>query len=314
MFKKKNTISKLILKYTDRPAYKIYKWELANYKDIEFKRFLTGAMRLSNLNRIKEYANANKELNFNHSGNAGDIVYAFAIIKKIHELTGVPCNLYFRLNQPLLISAGYKHPLGNVMLNQKMVDMLIPLIQAQIYINKCGVSTDQEIAIDLDFFRAGFVPQDKGNIAHWCGYITGINPDLWKSWITVKPNMDYAGTIILARSERYRNVMIDHSFLAKYDNVKFLGVESEFNDIKQLIPNIEWVKVDNFLEMARIIAGCKFFIGNQSFPFSIAEALKVPRVLEVSLDVINVVPEGPGGHDFLFQDHFESLIDQLNKM
>lgn len=67
-----------------------------------------------------------------------------------------------------------------------------------------------------------------------------------------------------------------------------------------------------FLELAEIIAVCKLFIGNQSFPFSIAEGLKIQRILELSTDIINVVPEGKGGYDVLFQYHFESLASDLS--
>ncbi|MDN5285064.1 MAG: hypothetical protein JWR38_1338 [Mucilaginibacter sp.] len=309
--KKKSFISKYWLKYTDRVSYKKYKWELANYKTAQFTNFLTSFNQLNTPARIKELADTNHQINFNHSGNAGDIIYALPTIKKIAETTKVPTNLYLRPNQPLKISADKTHPLGNVMLNEKSIEMLEPLISSQPYIDQYGALTNQLIDIDLDYFRAGLVPQDKGNIAHWCAYITGVNPVLWQKWLTVEPDLSFKNDVVIARSERYRNILINHKFLRNYDRLKFIGVESEFKDIRKYIPNIEWVQVSDFLQMAQIIAGCKFFIGNQSFPFSIAEALKVPRILEVSLEVINVIPEGENGYDFLFQDHFEALVKEL---
>jgi hypothetical protein len=310
--KKRNLVSKFWLKHTDKQGYKEYKWLVANYKNQEFIRFVTEGQKLSNFKKISDFAAVNKIINFNHSGNSGDIIYALPTLSEIYEITGADINIYFKLNQPLKLAHGFTHPLGNVMLNQKMVDMLIPLIGSQPYIKDCGANADHNIDIDLDYFRAGAIPQDKGNIAHWCGYITGVNPVLWKKWLHVTPNREYKDQIVIARSERYRNPLIDFSFLSKYDNLVFIGVKSEYDDIVKSIPNIKWLQVDDFLQMAQIIAGCKFFIGNQSFPFSIAEGLKVPRVLEVSFDVINVVPEGEGGYDFFFQDHFEALVDRLN--
>jgi hypothetical protein len=41
--------------------------------------------------------------------------------------------------------------------------------------------------------------------------------------------------------------------------------------------------------------------------------LKVPRILEISFEVINVIPEGENGYDFFFQEHFESLVELLDK-
>lgn len=312
MFKKRNIISKLWLKYADRPAYITYKWDLANYNDVQQTNFLIGSQKLRNIDKIKAVADNTGKLNLMHSGNAGDIIYALPSIKKIYEITRVPVNLYLRLNQPSKIQAFRAHPLGNIMLNQKMADMLFPLIRNQEYINSAEVYTDQTIDIDLDYFRAGFIPMNTGNIARWCGYITGVSPDLWKKWLNVHPDTTYAESIIIARSGRYHNETIDYSFINQYNNLKFIGVKSEYDDIKQYIPKMEWVEIENFMQMAQIIAGCKFFIGNQSFPYSIAEALKVPRILEVAFDVINVVPEGENGHDFFLQDHFEWLVKSLN--
>ncbi len=313
MFRKRNLVSKLWLKYTDRRAYKDYKWDLNNYKQFQFTQFLTGADKLNNAGKIQAVAAAKHRLNLTHSGNAGDIIYALPTIKKIKELTGVPIHLYFRLGKPMDLPLYHSHPLGNVMLNQKMADMLFPLIRLQPYIDKCEVYQNEEIDIDLDYFRSGLVPMSKGNIARWCSYITGVTPQLWKKWLDIEPDRSFSNSIVIARSGRYQNKDIDYSFLNAYENLKFIGVESEYNDMKRFLPGIEWVQMNDFLQMARVIAGCKFFIGNQSFPYSIAEALKVPRILEVAFDVINVVPEGEGGHDFFFQEHLEWLVQDLVK-
>lgn len=310
MFKKKNLISKLWLKFTDKHAYKDYKWDLANYHQAQFTNFLTGQNKVKSISQIKPIADATHKINLIHSGNAGDIIYALPTIKKIHELTGAATNLFFRLGRRVNLPNYNIHPLGGVMLNQKMADLLIPLIRSQPYINICEVYNGQTIDIDLDYFRSGLIPTH-GNIARWCSYVTGVSPDLWKQWLSAVPDMDYADTVIIARSGRYFNRAIDYGFLNKYPKLVFLGIESEYQAIKQSLPGIPWVQVTDFLQMAQIIAGCKFFIGNQSFPYSLAEALKKPRILEVSFEVTNVMPEGEGGHDFFFQEHFEWLVENL---
>lgn len=311
MFKKRSPLSKLWLKFSDRPKYKTYKWEYQNYKATEYTNFLLGSERLTNINAIKNLTDVTKQLNVSHSGNAGDIIYALPTLKRIYEVTGVRINMYFILGKPLKLSNQLTHPLGNVMLNEAMANMLTPLITQQPYINHCEIYKDQKIHIDLDYFRAGLIRQDRGNIARWCSYITGVSPQLWKSWITVTPLTGFKDAIVIARSSRYRNKVIDYSFLKKYPVLKFVGVKDEFEDMKRTLPNLEWIEVDDFLELAKIIAGCKLFIGNQSFPYAIAEGLKAPRVLEICFDVINVVPEGENGYDFLFQDHFENLVEEL---
>jgi len=309
--KKKNFISKLLLKYTSKEAYKRYKWDMVNYAQTELTDYLIGSKKLTNIHKIKEAAAKEGHLNFTHSGNAGDIMYALPTIKRIQELTGVPVNLLLKLGRPMNLPNYSEHPMGSVMLNQKAADMLTPLISTQSYINSCGVYADQLIHIDLDFFRSRLVPQNRGNIARWCGYVTGVSPILYQNWLTVEPDTAYKDTIVLARSSRYQNKGIDHSFLSKYPNLVFLGVESEYKAVQKMLPNIKWQPVNDFLQMAQIIAGCKLFIGNQSFPFAIAEGLKVPRLLEVSYEVINVVPEGENAYDFFFQEHFEWLVEDL---
>jgi len=312
MFKKLNIFEKLWLKHTDRPRYKDYKWELKNYNQKELSSFITGTKRLTTLEQIKAITDLNGFINISHSGNAGDVIYALPTIKRIHEITGASVNLYLRLGKPLVLSGYNAHPMGNVMLNQRMAEMLIALLKEQSYITICEIHAEQPIHIDMDYFRAGNIPLDKGNIARWCSYVTGVSPELWKPWLSVEPDLDYSDKIILSRSERYRNSTINYKFLSNYPNVLFVGVETEFNDIKKTLPNIEWLQVSDFMELAQIVAGCKFFIGNQSFPFSLAEALKIPRILEPTFEVIDVVPEGENAYDFFFQDHLESLVSQLN--
>jgi len=84
--------------------------------------------------------------------------------------------------------------------------------------------------------------------------------------------------------------------------------------MRKFVPDIEYRPVQNFLELAEIIAGCKFFIGNQSFPFSLAEALKVNRVLEVYYSCPNVIVEGRNAFDFCFQPQFELIVQKLNTL
>jgi hypothetical protein len=312
MFKKRNLVSRLWLKHTDKIRYKQYKWELKNQKQLAFANFINDADKLTSPAKIKEYAAQKGCIRVSHSGNAGDVIYALPTIEAMRKMTNARIELYLRLGQPLVLSGYNTHPLGNVMLNERMAEMLIKLLEPQPYIDFIGIHTDQLIDIDLDYFRAGGIPLDKGNIARWCSYLTGVNPILYKSWLTVEPDPAYADTIVMARSERYRNYTINYKFMNKYANIVFIGVESEYNDIKKTLPGIKWVQVDDFMQMARIIKGAKFFIGNQSFPFSIAEGLKVPRILETSFDVINVVPEGEDGYDFFFQEHLESLVQMLD--
>ncbi|HEY0055613.1 MAG TPA: hypothetical protein VGB63_09675 [Pedobacter sp.] len=295
------------MKIADRRAYKKYKFQLQEEKWRRKADFFSAHNSNKSLRDLKGL----ETIGVVHSGNSGDIIYSLPSLLKINELTGRKFNFLLKLNQPHNIGEHYSHPLGQVMLNEKMIAMLTPLLESQEYIEKCEVYYDQVIDIDLDGFRKAGILLDRGDIGRWCGYTIGINPDLYIPWLSVEPDIAFNGSIVISRSERYRNSCIDYSFIAKYEKVFFVGVKAEYDDLKKLLPTIKWIELQDFLKLAQIIAGCKLFIGNQSFPFSIAEGLKVPRVLETYAFSPNVVPQGPNGYDFYFQNHFEDLVSSL---
>tara|TARA_B100000780_G_C20672900_1_gene267785 strand:+ start:54 stop:314 length:261 start_codon:yes stop_codon:yes gene_type:complete len=76
---------------------------------------------------------------------------------------------------------------------------------------------------------------------------------------------------------------------------------------------IVFFKPSFFLEMANIIKSSKFFIGNSSVAFPIAEALKVRKLLEACPDFPVLQISGKYGYDFYYQPHFKKLFNYLNK-
>ena len=305
---KTNLIAQTWWRFTNKKQYRMYKQQL--YED-KINSFLTENKVLT-IDEIKVIAAQNGKLNFLHTGNAGDIIYALPVIKQLHQIVNVPLNLILKLNEPLRLGKGMVHPLNNVMLNTGIADFLKPLLASQPYISNYEIYTDQQIDVNLSLFRKAGIRQDRGSIARWNFYTTGVTANLNEPWLFVEPDTSYANRIVVARSQRYNNPIIDYSFLSQYNDVVFIGVKAEYENIKAFVPHIKWVQVNNFLEMARIIAGGKFFIGNQSFPFSLAEALKVPRILENYHAAPNVIVEGANAYDFYFQNHFEYLVKQLN--
>lgn len=306
--KKKKGLAKLWLKLSDREKYLQYKVERWAYGQ---KNFID-ENKVPTPDDIKALAKKRGEINFLHDGNAGDIIYSLPTIRAVKRLTGVPVHLHLRLNQPHGIPSHHTHPLGRVMLNEKMFHMLRPLLESQEYLDSCRVYEQQTIDMDLNTFRSAGILLDRGNIARWYNYVTGLHPDLSEAWLEAKPSPDSAGHIVIARSSRYRNPYINYRFLSRYKQVIFLGVESEYEDMRQQIPQMRWVTVEDFRQMAELIAGARVFIGNQSFPFAIAEGLKVKRILETSVEAPNVIPEGGQAYDFYFQPHFEWLTEYLS--
>ena len=293
-FKKKSPLAKMLLKAKDVESFKNYK----------FLQQLTKAPQPINLDVPQKAA-----YHFKHSGNAGDIIYA---LPAIYALAG-KSNIHLHLNPGQPGRYGKKpHPLGNLMLNEKMIQLLQPLLLAQKNIVECTVYQPQQaIDFDLDLIRRYPFPLNRGNISRWYFHLFAINADLGQPWLSVVPDTGMNEYIVVARSQRYQAPGIDYSFLKGFQKVLFIGVEAELKEMQQLVPTIEYRPVKDFLEMAQVIAGSKLFIGNQSFPFSIAEGLKIKRLLEVYHLSPNVNVEGLNGFDFCYQPQFEKLVQKL---
>ncbi len=268
--------------------------------------------KISNIKKSQEI------LNFKHSGHLGDLIYSLPTAISLSENRQNSFNFFVDIKKKSVYKDNQEHFGGGKMLNEKTFTMLKPLLEQQSYIKSVGIfdentnDTNSNMDYNLDIFRELPIFLNRGNIAKWYSYAFGAYFDLSNAWISVIPNKQYQENIILARSQRYNNPHIDYTFLSKYENIIFLGVENEYQTMKKKIPNLIFKEVNNFLEMAQIIAGCKFFIGNQSFPYALAEALKVPRLLEIFYQNPNVIPNGNNGYDFYFQYHFENLVKKLN--
>lgn len=296
------------LKWTDRPAYIQRKlaWE-AWTRDRRYERDSAAATvwtaelpaRLAALRR-------EPVAHFRHSGNAGDLIYALPALRAL--AAGRPARLTLRLHQPGLYPAA--HPLGNVMLNEGMAARLRPLLLAQSYLQTVDTGEGDEAGYDLDLFRQLPLPFDRGDIVRWYFYVFNVFPDPALPWLTVAGDQRYADSIVLARSERYHNPNLHFEFLRAYPRVVFVGVEQEYRLMQAQIPQLEWVPVPDFLALAQVIAGARLFVGNQSFPYALAEAMKVPRILEMYYRAPNVVIHGPRGHDVYFQAQFEEVVRQ----
>ncbi|SFC68626.1 hypothetical protein SAMN05421780_10886 [Flexibacter flexilis DSM 6793] len=296
--KKLNFAQKFLLKL-NRPADYMY------YK--QMRKFLTSKEFNQKYLSVVSPPKVADTVSFKHSGNVGDIIYALPsiIALSMHK----PSHLYLHLNQK---GCSKDHPLGGVMLNEKIAEMIKPLLEAQPYINSVGIYDGQQpVTYNLDLFRELPVSSCLGDISRWYFQIFDTNYDLSRAWIQAIPNNNYKDTIVWARSERYQNPHLDFSFLAQYPKIVFVGLDHEYQLAKKQVPNIEHVKVKDFLELAQLIAGAKLFIGNQSFPYALAEAMKVPRILELCYYTPNVVIHGENGYDTYFQANLEKRISAL---
>lgn len=227
-----------------------------------------------------------------HSGNVGDLLYAMPSVKAIGG-----GELRLELNHPAKYPhAGY-HPCGMVRMTERMADMVTPLLAAQPYIGGVSVWNGEAVDIDLDRFR-----ELGGSRQHLAERHAMLFPevavDLESPWLLNDADWTYRDAVVVNRTFRYRHPDMEHGWRALNDvdhRIVFLGLPDEFADFKRLVPRAEHVVTGDFLQSARIIAGCLLFAGNQSSCWAMAEGLKVPRLLERFPRCPNCDPRGANG-------------------
>ena len=236
-------------------------------------------------------------LKFKHSGNAGDIIYSLNAIRSACILYDKDAILYLKLDEPIQLHPSFKHPLGGVMLNRYMFDNLRPLLLECDFIEDVVIYTNQKVDYDLDSFRKIGFNLGAGDIKKWYLY---AHPELQYHYSNEQVfckslNKNYwpGDFIVLNRSERYNNGQIDYSILNQVQlPIYFVGTDTEFAIMKNIVWDLQHKKVANFLELKDFIAYSKLFIGNQSMCYSIAEQVDTNRLLEVFFGCPNVITEG----------------------
>lgn len=263
----------------------------------------------------------NKPITFRSSGLSGDLIAFMAGIKKVCEDADTKAIIYMWLDRPMYLYPGAEHPYGSVMFNRYAFDMMKPLIEAQDYVQEFLVWSGQQFTIDLDIHRERQIGMPYGSLHRWMGLMyPDMQTDLSESWLeagtTAKAKVkELRETILINRTSRYQNHTVSYFFLNEYkDRVMFVGLEKEHADFcNQWDLEIKRLHVKNFLGLATAIDNCKFFIGNQSMCYGIAEALKVPRLMEYCTFAPNVIPVGKHAYDYASQSALQWLVEKLDR-
>ena len=299
------SLKKIWLKFTDKNKYYQHKYE--NLKKTNESLFNNKIKNF--LETIEKKIKTQNEISFLHSGHLGDLINALPVIKEVSKTK--KCNYFIEAEKKVPEHVRSElHPFGNVYLTKNSVNMVLPLLKKQKYLNNADEYKNQNIDINLNLFRD--LPLNFNiDSVRWYSHLTGIHPDLSKSYIETDDNQTKKNKVIIMRSLRRKNYLINYKFLNNYKDIIFLGLENEFSDLKKDIPNLQFYNCKNFLEMAEIIKNSKIFIGNLSFGYTLAEGLKVPRLLESNPEFPLVYPNGGKGYDFYYQNHFEELFKKL---
>lgn len=267
-----------------------------------------------------------------HSFNSGDLISILPGFKKQYDKTGIKTLIYQKLDFPAHYYHGALHSTVDdsgqgVCMNKSLFDMMRPLIIGQEYIEDFKVWQGESVDLNYDLTReSNAIPMPAGSIHHWPSLVfPEMVGDYDKKWIDVKekyiwldkPDGTTRSTVnllLINRTQRYQNPYISYYFLKEYPkgNVMFIGTEVEhtaFNNQWGL--DVSHLKVNNFLELAQAISLCKVFLGNQSFCWHLADAMKKDRILEICNQFPNTWPTSSNGFCFTRQAALEFYTNKL---
>lgn len=216
------------------------------------------------------------KVNFKLFGGFGDLIYQLCAVKA--KGGGVVTV------EPSDFKGG-----EGVRMNSEKFEAVRPLIAQQKYVSKVVFGKASLNCTDFSPFinslQPGIYEYGKSSCQYACE-LAGIKDRVFdESWLTVDHPLTVAnGPTVIHRSLRYHNYKFDWRRVRDINDggAVFVGLPEEHAHFCHYVGwDIPYIKTSNLLEMARIIAGCRHFIGNQSVGYAIAEGLKKDCTLEV---------------------------------
>jgi hypothetical protein len=225
-------------------------------------------------------------------GRMGDFFHQMYSIKRICEVRGEKAHLVIGGDE-ISPASDFSKPLDQAVRDLKS------LLDAQEYIGKVEYYSGQNLE-EFDYYPSRYRNSPLLFKSCW----TNIHNDLfgleenydYGSWINVEPDYGLGRKVLINRSkktnshgypDRCTNI-IDWNYLIENNECIFIAFDPDqyrvfLDEISpSLIQKLEFALYDSVLDFCRAISGCKFFIGNQSAPLAIAQALNVPRLGELS--------------------------------
>ena len=252
---------------------------------------------------------------FNHTGSLGDIVYSLYFVRDLLEYLGEEKGDYHIQTGVQICDDPKLHPNGIIGMTADNAEFTRSLIARIGFIREVSVSGElPEHAVDISSLRKRPINMYAGNIIDY-QYATPALPlkrEFWKPLLAVNdPDGNARGRIVVFYSKRYNNINTNPGAVLNFllerrmfrrEDFLFIGYEEELRHIGVDIP---FRRPGSLYEVARIIAGAKLCIGNQTGFFSVAEILKTPRILasaeffhnpqcggSITNGPCNVIPQG----------------------
>lgn len=207
-----------------------------------------------------------------HSGDIGDLI---AFLPVLRQLGGgqIVCS---QSNNPRQFKPGF--------------ELLRRLMEAAPFVESFEWQDHpKDITHDITQFRKPFYKPDRTLSLSQANAI-GIEELDMDPWLYAHPSAHSFGRVVVGRSERYHNPAFPwRETIKRYGpRMIFVGLPREKQLFDQLIARVnpalrvEFYRIVDFLDLAELIAGCHFFLGNQSSPGWVAMGLGKQIVQETS--------------------------------
>jgi len=208
-------------------------------------------------------------MNYFHSGDLGDVLYALPAIRALGK-----GDLYLN-SRP-----------WTAKMTPERANVLRPLIEAQDYVAKVihGDAPKNEYAVNFSTFRNGGLFYGVSLMELQSDWVNAnAEPE---PWLKVSPSARGRGRIVCHRSPRYHNPYFRWDEIGKKFGTQllFVGLPHEVEELRRVTKvHAEYAITHDYLELAKLIAGADRFIGNQSSPMALAIGLGVPFIQETCL-------------------------------
>jgi hypothetical protein len=213
-----------------------------------------------------------RPLIFHHSGDLGDIIYSLPVLKVLGG--GV-----------LYLSSDCRYPFPKpprTVMTHPVANLITPFLEQQPYVWQCKYtpnlpfSTDVDLNTFRDYYRTHKPDRVKSLFQlHLAPF--GLSHPEDKPWLFIDQVTRVPGRPIAVNlTPRYRNPHFPWLHLIRQysEQMVFVGLEEEAKEFNRMCAAVgravPWCRTANLMELARVVAGSKVFIGNQSTPMALA--------------------------------------------
>jgi GT2 family glycosyltransferase len=228
---------------------------------------------------------------FKHSGKLGDIVYSLPAVRALGG------------------GSIYIAPEPRLGFTEDHARSILPLLEAQPYVDKASLWDGQSVDDDLDRFRRCAAPEIT-NLAdqHLFAFdLPAAERD--RAWLQVEEKGPRRQAVFNLSPHHHGITAFWPECRKLFPDAIFVGLAQDHQAFQYMYGEIAHVPTEDLLALAQVIASADVFVGNQSAPYAIAEGLKVPCIQQTDPKAPNAIFDRPDARQIRGEAELEELGD-----